>query len=73
MKSSRPDPDERALLAKSKGETVEPERPFAETVSRHLPFQYDSVMSSAPETSGVYGLYNALWVYIGEADNISGS
>ncbi len=27
-------------------------------------------MTNAPEASEVYGLFNGLWVYIGETDNI---
>ena len=44
--------------------------PFAETrYSRYL-FQRESILKNAPESSGVYGLFNAFWIYIGEADNL---
>lgn len=44
--------------------------PFAETrYSRYL-FQRECVLKNAPESSGVYGLFNAFWIYIGEADNL---
>ena len=33
-------------------------------------FEHESVLLNAPETSGVYGLYSVLWIYIGEAENI---
>jgi hypothetical protein len=44
--------------------------PFAE--NRYLSYKWnrESVISNAPEASGVYGLYNAVWIYVGEADNI---
>jgi hypothetical protein len=44
--------------------------PFAETrYSRYL-FQRECILKNAPESSGVYGLFNAFWIYIGEADNL---
>jgi hypothetical protein len=44
--------------------------PFAETrYSRYL-FQRDCVLKNAPESSGVYGLFNAFWIYLGEADDL---
>jgi len=44
--------------------------PFAETrYSRYL-FQRESILKNAPESSGVYGLFNAFWIYIGETDNL---
>ena len=30
----------------------------------------DSVIENAPHRAGVYGLYSALWIYIGEADDL---
>ena len=30
----------------------------------------ESIMQNAPEASGIYGLFNALWIFVGEADNI---
>jgi hypothetical protein len=44
--------------------------PFAENRYRKLRFQQDSILLNAPEASGVYGLFSALWIFIGEADNI---
>lgn len=40
--------------------------------NRYLSYKWDreSVIAKAPEASGVYGLYNAIWIYVGEADNI---
>jgi hypothetical protein len=51
---------------------VSPSRtePFAENRYRKLRFQQDSILLNAPEASGVYGLFSALWIFIGEADNI---
>jgi hypothetical protein len=43
---------------------------FAENRYRNLHFTRESIIDNAPARSGVYGLYNALWVYIGEAENI---
>lgn len=44
--------------------------PFAETrYSRYL-FQRECILQNAPESSGVYGLFNAFWIYIGEAENL---
>jgi hypothetical protein len=44
--------------------------PFAETsYSRYL-FQRDCILQNAPESSGVYGLFNAFWIFIGETDNL---
>jgi hypothetical protein len=44
--------------------------PFAETrYSRYL-FQRDCILQNAPESSGVYGLFNAFWICIGEDDNL---
>jgi excinuclease UvrABC nuclease subunit len=34
------------------------------------PWSRDSVIENAPRRSGVYGLYSALWIYIGEADDL---
>ena len=43
---------------------------FAETrYSRYL-FERECILKNAPESSGVYGLFNAFWIYIGEADNL---
>ena len=34
------------------------------------PWSRDSIVESAPRRSGVYGLYSALWIYVGEADDL---
>jgi excinuclease UvrABC nuclease subunit len=34
------------------------------------PWSRDSVVENSPRRSGVYGLYSALWIYIGEADDL---
>lgn len=44
--------------------------PFASTRYERLRFDRASVLQSAPRESGVYGLFSALWVYIGEAQDI---
>src|SRR6266478_9963411 len=44
--------------------------PFAENRYRKYRFQRESILLNAPESSGVYGLYSALWIHIGEADDI---
>jgi hypothetical protein len=44
--------------------------PFAENRYRKYRFQQESILLNAPESSGVYGLYSALWIFIGEADNL---
>jgi hypothetical protein len=43
---------------------------FAENRFRKFQFQRQSVLLNAPESSGVYGLYCALRIHLGEADNI---
>jgi hypothetical protein len=30
----------------------------------------ESVILNAPEESGIYGLFGALWIFVGDADNI---
>jgi excinuclease UvrABC nuclease subunit len=41
--------------------------PFA---NQPYPWSPDSVVENAPRHSGVYGLYSAMWIYIGEADDL---
>ena len=41
--------------------------PFESTA---YPWRRDSVVENAPHRSGIYGLYSALWIYIGEADDL---
>ncbi len=43
---------------------------FAENRYRKFRFQRESILINAPESSGVYGLYGAVWIHLGEADNI---
>ena len=43
---------------------------FVENRYRKYRFERESVVRHAPESSGVYGLYSAIWIYVGEADNI---
>ena len=44
--------------------------PFAENRYRKFRFQSEDILRNAPEASGVYGLFSALWIYVGEADDI---
>jgi hypothetical protein len=30
----------------------------------------ESIVRNAPEEPGIYGLFSALWIFVGEADNI---
>lgn len=30
----------------------------------------ESIVLNAPEESGIYGLFNAVWIFVGEADNV---
>jgi hypothetical protein len=47
--------------------------PFAENRYSRFRFERESILENAPESSGVYGLYNAFWIYIGESDNLRAS
>jgi hypothetical protein len=51
-------------------EMITPPVPFAENRYRRHRFDRESIELNAPESSGVYGLFSALWIYIGETDNI---
>ncbi len=42
--------------------------PFTNTSS--YPFTRKYIMRNAPYASGVYGLFNAEWVYVGESEDI---
>ena len=44
--------------------------PFADNRESKYRFQRESILLNAPESSGVYGLFSALWIYIGEAENL---
>ena len=52
-----------------KGVTRIPE-PFDENRCLEYMWDRESIILHAPEASGVYGIYNAVWIYVGEADNI---
>lgn len=43
---------------------------FADTRFRRFRWNQDSIMRNAPETPGVYGLFNVVWIYIDETENI---
>ena len=49
---------------------ITPDEPFANNLYSYHKFERESVLLNAPEASGVYGLYNVLWIYIGETENI---
>src|SRR6266436_10063241 len=51
-------------------ETDEVGQSFAENRYSKFLFQRESILQNAPESPGVYGLYNAFWIYIGEAENL---
>jgi hypothetical protein len=53
--------------------TTIPAMPFTNNRFSKYRFERESVMLNAPESSGIYGLFNAFWVYVGEADNIRAS
>jgi hypothetical protein len=44
--------------------------PFAENRYSRFLFQRESILRNAPESSGVYGLFSAFWIYIGAAEDI---
>ena len=44
--------------------------PFAENRYSRFLFQRESILRNAPESSGVYGLFSAFWIYVGAAENI---
>ncbi len=44
--------------------------PFSERGCRIYKWNREAILSSAPARPGVYGLFNALWIYIGDADDI---
>jgi hypothetical protein len=69
MKRLTPDSNHKA--GGNRGEvTAITTEPFAENRYRKYRFRRESIVLKAPESSGVYGLYSALWIYIGECDNI---
>jgi hypothetical protein len=42
--------------------------PFADNRESKDRFQRESILLNAPEFSGVYGLYSALWIYIDQVE-----
>lgn len=46
------------------------EAAFAENRFSKLRWDRDSIVRNAPEAPGVYGLFNVVWIYIGETENI---
>jgi hypothetical protein len=44
--------------------------PFGENRYQKYRLNRESVLLKGPAASGVYGLFNAVWIYIGEAENI---
>ncbi len=60
---SRTDPD-------GIDETSESCQAFAENRYSKFLFQRESILKNAPESPGVYGLFSAFWIYIGEAENV---
>ena len=69
MKRQRTDSDNPASSTSGKVRVAITE-PFAENRYRKYRFQRESILLNAPESSGLYGLYSAVWIYVGEADNI---
>jgi excinuclease UvrABC nuclease subunit len=39
-------------------------------MNQPYPWSRDSVVENAPRRAGVYGLYSALWIYVGEAEDV---
>jgi hypothetical protein len=44
--------------------------PFAATRYRKYRWDRESIEENAPEAPGIFGLFGALWIYIGEAANL---
>ena len=61
---------ERRTDSESIDETAESNPSFAENRYSKFLFQRESILKNAPESAGVYGLFSAFWIYIGEAENI---
>jgi hypothetical protein len=69
MNHANPDP-QRAAQAQSPQPSAKGGAPFAERGCRVYKWNHESITLHAPQRPGVYGLFNALWIYIGEADDI---
>jgi hypothetical protein len=44
--------------------------PFGDNRYNRYRWNWESINLYAPEEPGVYGLYNAVWIYVGQAENI---
>ena len=53
-----------------KADVAEDSTAFAENRYSKFLFQRESILRNAPECSGVYGLFSAFWIYVGEAENL---
>jgi hypothetical protein len=60
---------DRRIEAETDEDTAAP-MSFAENRYSQFLFQRESIIRNAPESSGVYGLFSAFWIYIGSAENI---
>ena len=61
------------LVRKPNGDgklTATSKEAFAQNRYRKYRFQRDSILQNAPPSSGVFGIYNAFWIHIGESENI---
>jgi hypothetical protein len=47
-----------------------PTPPFALRGCRIYKWNREAILANAPQRPGVYGLFNALWIYIGDASDI---
>ncbi len=69
MNHANPDPL-RGTHAEASQPLTKPRTPFSDRGCRVYKWNRESITLHAPSRSGVYGLFNALWIYIGEADDI---
>ena len=69
MKADAPYADRSAAeqLVKAPGA---PGEAFAENYYGKFQWNSESIVLDAPQASGVYGLYSATWIFIGEADDM---
>jgi hypothetical protein len=44
--------------------------PFADNRYGQYRWTHESVVVNAPDGSGIYGIYNTFWIYVGEADDM---
>ncbi len=52
------------------GKLTSDSAPFAANCYLNYKLSRESIIAHAPDVAGVYGLYNAVWIFVGEADNI---